>query len=257
MKDYTVYVVKELGSGRYFRKRSIVHGLRLVDWAYTSDRAFKIDRRGEAKDVVRQLTTDGYAVDIYVHSKGAQCKPGVGISQRRTAWCLSLSIVVALQTACLTSRGVVLVDHTGWADEADVRRAVELVLGSNVWIEADPLLEIALVTTVEDLARGCKGDTDHHGCFHRRSIPLGVTDTVTVLLPEYEVCLADAGYSVLVHELVHRWQHDHGYPNGHPTELFGDRQDNGHGGLTGQLECDLAEDICSWYSDLSPRCHGD
>lgn len=257
MKDYTVYVVKELGTGRYFRKRSIVHGLRMVDWTYTSDRAFKTDRRGEAKDVVRQLIIDGYAVDIYVHSKGAQCKPGTGISRRRIAWCLSLSIVFAFQIACVTSQGVAFVDHTGWADEADVRRAVELVLGPDAWTNADPLLEISLVTTTEDLGRGCDGDTEHHGCFHRRSTLFGVTDTITVLLPEYAVCFADAGYSVLVHELVHRWQHDHRFPSGHPIELFGDRRDNGHGGLTGQLECKLAEEICPWYAELSPRCAGD
>lgn len=166
-----------------------------------------------------------------------------------------LIVTITTQAACLATHGVSVDDRTGWVDEADVRRAVELVFVESYWTEASPALEIALVTTRTELGQACAGRTDVHGCYRSRYSTFGdPPDTITVLLPEYEVCLADAGYSVLVHELVHRWQHEHGWSSGHPVELFGEEDEGGHGGLTGRLECALAVDLCPWYVELSPRC---
>lgn len=88
MRDYTVYMVRERDTGRYFVKLSHVHGLRLVDWTYKSERGVRVDRREEAQAIADELCAAGYLnVEICVHAKGAQYRRWSGIGR-----CPSLSL---------------------------------------------------------------------------------------------------------------------------------------------------------------------
>ena len=160
-----------------------------------------------------------------------------------------LIVVIATQAACLATHGVSVDDRTGWVDEADVRRAVELVFDESYWTEASPGLEIIFTDSLADVVQACDGLSA--GCFIREPGIWSSIDQVYVLVGTSLGCLSRTS---LAHELVHRWQYDHGWPGGHPVELFGDDDESGHGGLTGELECALTVDLCPWYVELSQRC---